>query len=176
MSVARQIDQDSLASDSLKVEFRLATFEDVPEIYELLLAMHEEVGLATLAPLKVLQTIEAVLANGFVMLATKGEQVIGAVGLDVREWWYSNDSYLGDRWTFVHPDHRSPTTAPRLLAKALEVADKTGLPVVMGVLSPHDVERKNKLFRRHLTPVGEGVCQRIRRCASEVMSPKPRRS
>ena len=156
MSLARQDADDSLAGGRLAAPtFRLASGPDVPDLYDLLLTMHDEVGMATLAPLKVVQAIENVLETGFCVVAEIDGEIVGSIGLDLREWWYSEDVFFGDRWVFVHPDYRKSSIAAGMLRKAISFADKADIPLVVGVFSPKDVERKNALFRRHFSPVGE---------------------
>ena len=42
-----------------------------------------------------------------------------------------------------------------MLRKIKEFADKSGMPLGVGIFSFNQVSRKSKLFRRFFTPVGE---------------------
>src|SRR5690606_7256198 len=78
---------------------RLATQDDAPKIFDLLKLMHAEVGLAPMAPDKVVRRMVAAIDGGFVLVAERDGDIVGSIGLVVDSWWYSDRQLLRDLWT-----------------------------------------------------------------------------
>ena len=139
----------------IKATYRTALPHDVKDIYEMLLEMHKEIALANLDDAKAIMFIEGVVSDGICYLAHVGDVLVGSIGLGPQQFWYSSDWFLGDYWTFVREGYRKSRIASDLLVRAKEFSDGIDIPIAVGVFSKGDVPRKNKLFRRHFTPVGE---------------------
>ena len=136
------------------ITYEAAVAEDIDGICELLHVMHAENGIGGLNPVKTLQAVADVIDAGVVLIALDGERIVGSVGLQHGTWWYSDDLYVGDLWTFVHPEYRRSKIAPRLVKRAREYARGLGLPLLMAVLTPHQPERAEKLLLRQMQPIG----------------------
>lgn len=135
---------------------RRAEVQDFWAVMGLLEAMHDENGIGTLDLDKVAAEVERLCDHGVVLIAETAEGVFaGTLALEPQEWWYSKNGFLGDRWFYVHPERRGGGFAARLIQAAHRVADYNGVPLVMGVLSPVEPERKTALFTRAgMKPLG----------------------
>ena len=141
------------------ITYEAAVAEDLYGICELLHVMHAENGIGGLNPQKTEQAVANVIDAGVVLIALDGERIVASVGLEHQPWWYSDDLYIGDLWTFVHPEYRRSKIAPRLVRRAREYARELGLPLVMAVLTPNQPERAEKLLLRQMQPVGRIVME-----------------
>ena len=139
----------------IRATYRIAQEKDLEAVYDVLKEMHEEVGMSTWAVEKSLRQIVNLLEEGVIFLAEISGRIVGTVGLGPSQWWYSEDFFLTDYWTFVRKGYRRSAIANELLKQAKEFAQRVNLPIAVAVLSPTDVPRKNALFKRHFTPVGE---------------------
>ncbi len=135
---------------------RAAKPEDVPQIFKLLLPMHEENGLCLLDPPKAYQSIMDLLDpyHGVVGVIDGDDGIEGSVGMILTSWYYSRDMHFTEMWNFVRPDKRKSTHAKKLIEFAKWCADTLGIPLYMGIVSTDRVEAKQRLYRRQLTPIG----------------------
>jgi len=136
------------AAAPIEVTVRLATRDDLRAILGLLGQMHLEVGIGTLDPHKTTASVAQVIDNGIPLLALKGDTPIGTMGLEEVAWWYSRDTYLGDRWNFVLREHRASKAAAMLRDTAKGIARKSSLPLLLASLGGEDHDRKRLFFRR----------------------------
>jgi N-acetylglutamate synthase-like GNAT family acetyltransferase len=137
---------------------REATQDDVPALMDLLRLMHDENGMAPIDVAKVLNHVLHVLRDGRVLVAEIDGRIVGSLGLELKSWWYSQASFIGDHWFFVSPNHRTSSAAIDLVNAARRLSKRAAVPLLLGVLTPADTERKNLFFRRKfptLKPVGE---------------------
>ena len=139
----------------MRIEFRIAEAEDSEALYDLLLEMHDEVGLFPLAERKVRAKIALVLDEGACFVAEVDGTIVGSIGVVPEQMWYTDDFMLADKWTFVKQNWRRSRVAIGLLRRAKEFAKRAGLPLAVGVFGAKDTARKNALFGRLFTPVGE---------------------
>lgn len=100
-------------------------------------------------------SIKGFIENGYVVVAEVDNKIVGGIGTIMQTWWFSDDEFISDTFTFVHPDYRDPSTIHNLLENIKGYAKETGNLLFMGIRTLKDTERKNILFRRHLTPAGE---------------------
>lgn len=135
--------------------YRSAAPEDIKGLFNLLVTMHAESAIASLSPERALARIASLIEQGIVIIAERGDVIVGSVGLGFDQWWYSDDWHLRDFWTYVHPEHRHSSIGANLIRLAKCAAQDRRVPLCVGVFSDDGTERKNKLFRRHMTPVGE---------------------
>ena len=117
--------------------------------------MHAENGLGALNMEKALGVITDVFRNGIVLVAEDDGKPIGTVGAKINSWWYSDDEYVSDYWTFVVPVARKTTAAIRLISALRETAKAMKLPLVTGPVTPIEPEEKCRFYRRlGLRPIG----------------------
>lgn len=144
---------------------RLAGPDDEPAILELLLADVAE-NAAHVAP----PSEERILTHiqlgtrkrgGFtaVIDGEDGKPIAVAI-LNATQWWWSDDWYLGDIVTYVHPDHRKGRCIDNLLEferwLAQEMSDQYGKQtyLVCGVMGTRRYREKLMLFWRRFFEVG----------------------
>lgn len=137
------------------IRLRVATLSDFPGVLALLMEMADETAMALANWDKVGAKLSKLLSESNVIVADKDGRIVGSVGLEHTSWWYSDEGYLADRWTFVTKSERKGLTAARLIKFARNYANAQGLPLAMGVWTKDDTARKNSLFRRYLRPIGE---------------------
>lgn len=134
---------------------RAAVSADIPGVFRLLQEMHRELPMMSVDDPKALAFIEHLLETGFILVAEADGKIVGSIGIGPQQWWFSDDWFLADYWTFVSKDSRRSQIAPEMLTRIKEFADKAGMPLMMGIFSLEQVKRKNKLYRKHFKPMGE---------------------
>lgn len=139
----------------MSVTIRAAPAADMPALQDLLRAMHAEVGIGRLDEAKAAGMIHHVLTNGAVFVADLDGVIVGSIGLTADSWWYSQDRFLTDVWTFVHPDARKTRAAALLIGEARGMAKRIGAPLVLGLFNRVEIDRKAQFYQRlGLEPVG----------------------
>jgi len=150
----------------IRATYRGAKAEDRDTILDLLKEMHEEVSIYTMNEDKIIDKIDTIINNGVCFLAVVDDEVVGSLGCEPSQTWYSDDVFLGERWTFVKEDYRRSTIAKDLLNIADDFSTKMDMILVIGVFSPKRTAGKNALFRRVFKPMGEffvgGKCDVLR--------------
>lgn len=137
-------------------EVRLATAEDEDSIYQMLLKLHEENGMFSVAEQKVREVIRfATERRGGLIGVIAGEHGLEAsVGLEISQWWYTDDWCLSEKWNFVLPEYRRSTHAADLIDYAKWSAHQLGIPLSMGIISTKQTQAKIRLYGRRLQNVG----------------------
>jgi GNAT superfamily N-acetyltransferase len=144
---------------------RVAKPADHMEIWRLFLQGHRENGQFNLAPEKVEYFLSRALHPDLIPDWDTGPRgaigVIGDVGhlealvfVTIGSYWYSHDRHLEEFLVFVDPECRASGHARALIEWMKLQSDKTGLPLVTGVISNERTEAKVRLYRRLLPPVG----------------------
>lgn len=140
------------------MKLRRASLEDADELMTILVAMHDEIALAPMSPQKVSDVLIDALANGVVLVVEHAGQIVGTAGCQIGTPWWSDKKQLSERWVYVRPDKRRgvhPPVAVTLLRSLKEIARRLELPLAIGIYNTRQTERKNALYRRFFTPVGE---------------------
>lgn len=137
-----------------EIVVRVGTPEDVHDIMELCKMATTENGFVNPNELKLLDDVwQALNRNHGIMgvIGPPGEKPQGAVLLRIITPWYSDDLVLEERAIFIHPDFRSAKggRASRMCEFSKRVADRMGLPLLIGVLSNQRTEAKVRLYTRH---------------------------
>ena len=139
------------------MNLRTADKGDEEAIFELLVRMHAEVGLAPMDEHKVRARIRHVLTNGKAFLAENDAgEVVGSIGCVPDSFWYSSAVELFDAWIYVAPEGRGSTAASRLIkAYKAEAARRGFRQPYLGRMNVIDAERKDHLFQHHgFSPIG----------------------
>jgi len=136
-----------------RVDVRIGTPEDVHDIMELALSACDENGFVDPNPQRLLAEIWPALNldRGMVgIIGEDGKKPEAAVLLRIGTMWYSDADVLEEKAIFVHPEYRSAKggRARRLCEFSKQVADKLGIPLIIGVLSNHRTEAKVRLYER----------------------------
>lgn len=135
---------------------RIAKPEDVPQIFQFLLPLHEENGLCKIDYPKTYQTVMDLVdpEHGVIGIIDGPQGIEGSVGLFMTSNYYSRDMHLSEMWNYVRPDCRKTTHAKRLIEFAKWCADSLGVTLYMGIVSVDRLDAKQRLYRRQLTPIG----------------------
>jgi hypothetical protein len=143
-----------------KPHVRIGTPAEVDAVMKLALMGCAENEFVPHNPTKVLQDVWAALnlEQGICgVIGPVGADLEGAVLLRVGQVWYSSSMHIEERAIFVHPAFRGARggRAARLAEFSMDLADKLGLPLSIGVLSNHRTAAKVRLYQRILgAPAG----------------------
>ncbi len=144
---------------------RIARPEDRQEIWRLFLQGHRENGQFTLAPEKVDYFLSRALHPEMIPEWDTGPRgVVGVIG-DVGElealvfvtigtFWYSHERHLEEFIVYVDPECRRSYHARALISWMKQQSDRTGLPLLTGVVSNLRTQAKVDLYSRMLPKVG----------------------
>ena len=135
------------------LKIRIGTPDDVHDCMELATLATAENGFVAFNAVKVLSEIWPALNQDFGivgLIGPEGEKHQGAILLRIQYPWYSDQLVLEERGIFIHPYFRSAKggRAARLCEFSKRAATSLGLPLLIGVLSNHRTEAKNRLYRR----------------------------
>ncbi len=132
-----------------ELTIRLATDDDLMTVLMLVHKMGADYPIP-IDDSKVLSRVQDTIKQGLVLLVLKDMEVVATTGLIATDWWFSQDMFLRDVFTVIHPKHRSLSVFKALMEAVKELSDKMGLPVVMGVMTPTDTKRKIALYERYM--------------------------
>ncbi|HEY6022077.1 MAG TPA: GNAT family N-acetyltransferase, partial [Candidatus Paceibacterota bacterium] len=144
---------------------RLATPADSQEVWRLLLQAHNENSLFPLAAEKVQWMMNRALYPDIIPLGDTGPRgIIGVIGKEgslealvfllIGQFWYSNDHHLEELLVFTDPEHRKSGHAQAIIQWMKDQVERTGLPLMTGIMSTHRTEAKVRLYSRMLPKVG----------------------
>jgi len=129
---------------------RLATVEDLSEIYMMLNVMHSDTikGTSSIDSEKLTSAISHALHKGIVIVFDVDGKIVGSIaGIETSDWW-SSDKYLADMWFFVYKEHRKSNIAAKLIKSFMKVAKKSKFKVKLGHVYSGDGDRKDKFYER----------------------------
>ena len=135
---------------------RKAELVDIFEITNILIdEMYSEVGIGEPVRSKVLDYITFLQKDGIIYLLESkivkkngGLEIAGMIGAHITQWWWSNQDFLSEDFTFVRKKFRKGRLALKLMGKLDAYAKKLNMPLVTGVFNDVQHERKNKLFSK----------------------------
>ena len=127
------------------VKVRVGTLDDLDQVMQLALQMHDEIGISNVNPHKILSEI-------YPSLQLDGG-IVGVIGPpDAVE-----DDILEERGVFIHPNFRSAkgARARRLCEFAKKTSDSMGMPLLIGVQNDVRTKGKLRLYERQFgQPIG----------------------
>jgi GNAT superfamily N-acetyltransferase len=129
---------------------RLATVEDLSEIYMMLNVMHSETieGTSPIDSEKLTSAINNALHKGVVIVFDVNGKIAGSIaGVETSDWW-SKEKYLADMWFFVYKEHRRSNIAAKLIKSFMRIAKEAQLKIKLGHVYSGDGERKDKFYER----------------------------
>jgi GNAT superfamily N-acetyltransferase len=129
---------------------RLATVEDLSEIYMMLNVMHSETieGTSPIDSEKLTSAINNALHKGVVIVFDVNGKIAGSIaGMETSDWW-SSEKYLADMWFFVYKEHRKSNIAAKLIKSFMRVAKEAQFKIKLGHVYSGDGERKDKFYER----------------------------
>ena len=136
---------------------REAQLADIFEITNILIdEMYKEVGIGEPVRAKILDYVTFLFENGALYVAQTnivkkdggGTELAGMVGAHITQWWWSDQDFLSEDFTFVRKKFRKGRLALNLMKKLDSYAKKLNIPLVTGVFNDVQHERKNKLFSK----------------------------
>ena len=129
---------------------RLATVEDLSELYMMLQVMHSETidGTSPIDSEKLTSAINNALHRGVVVVAEIDNKIVGSIGgVETSDWW-SSEKYLADLFFFVYKEHRQSTIAVKLIKSFMEIGKKANMKMKLGHVYSGDGDRKDKFYER----------------------------
>jgi len=129
---------------------RLATVEDLSDLYMMLLVMHSDTvdGTSPVKSEKLTSVISDALHRGIVIVAEVDGKIIGSIGgMETSDWW-SDKLYLADLWFFVYKEHRKSRAALTLVKSFLEIGRDAKISVKLGHVYSGDIDRKDNFYER----------------------------
>ena len=144
---------------------RKATPDDRAGIWELFDMVHEENAILSQSKPKINWLLDRILhperipdwdngTRGFIGVIGEVGKLEGLILLCLGMLWYSDDIILEEYVNFVHPEHRNSNHAKTLISYARHLADNTGIPLMIGVVSNHRTAAKIRLYKRQLPEAG----------------------
>lgn len=114
--------------------------QDAIEIHKLLMLMGQEVADAPVDPIVVMEDIYAIINEpnkGAFLMATRGGNLIGCMGLESVRYRYSRETCISEVYLFVHPDHRKSGAFEAMIAEATAIADLAGKKLFIRIANPN---------------------------------------
>ena len=137
------------------MKIRKAELSDIFEITNILIdEMHAEVGIGEPVRSKILDYVTFLQKDGIIYLLESsvikkgGVELAGIVGAHITQWWWSDQNFLSEDFTFVRKKFRKGRLALKLMNKLDAHAKKLKMPLVTGVFNDVQHDRKNKLFSK----------------------------
>lgn len=127
--------------------------EDEDQIYNMLTqGLHPENGMFTVAPEKVRHQIKVSTdqQGGVIGLIKQDKKIVASVGLELSQFWYSNQWFVSELWNFVLPEYRKSNYAKDLIDFSKWANESLNMMLVMGIMSTIRTEAKIKLYERRL--------------------------
>ena len=144
------IGKGAAMKDDLTV--RVGEAEDVDDVMSLAMSACDENGFVAPSGERLLAEIwqGLTLNHGVVGIIGERGKPEGAVLLRIGNMWYSDQQVIEEKAIFIHPDYRSAKggRARKLVEFSKQVADRLGLPLIIGVLSNQRTEAKVRLYER----------------------------
>lgn len=141
---------------------RMANSSDEDKLYDFLVKyLYTENALFPMSATKVREQVRAALRppalgklGGVCGIIDGPNGIEASIGMVLANPWYSDDWFLDEIWTYVHPDHRKSDKAKRLIEFAKWASVNIKIPVVIGIVTRKRLEAKMRLFQRQLPQVG----------------------
>lgn len=133
---------------------RFASETDFYAICEMLVEMHAEVGLAPLDSQKMMAKVRELIGERGVIVAISDGKIVGTVGFQAAEFWWSKKPYIGDFWNFVSEQGRRTDAAAKLIAAMKTIRERAGMPLVMGIFGRKRLPVKDRWLGKYMEPVG----------------------
>lgn len=135
------------------LEIRLATPADMTEVMRLAVTACQENGFLNASQELLAKEIWPALNQDHGLcpvIGPPGGAIEGLALLRVGAMWYSQQTVIEEKAIFVYPEFRSAKggRARRLCEYSKHVADKLGIPLLIGILSNTRTEGKVRMYKR----------------------------
>lgn len=137
-------------------EIRIADASDRSSVIDLCCRLHAENGVHPLALPKVARLVDRGLARDKAVLPVIGDRddLRAMMLLILDEVYYSDDYWLAEIWNYVRPDSRRSAYGRQLLRFAMECADRSGLELMVSIVSNDRLDAKLRMYERFLGAAG----------------------
>ncbi len=81
-------------------------------------------------------------------------KIIGAIGMVISQFWYTDMYNLEEYFNFTHPDHRRSNNAKDLIDFAKWCSEQMGIVLNIGIISNIRTEAKIILYKKRLKMMG----------------------
>jgi GNAT superfamily N-acetyltransferase len=132
--------------------------------------LHQDNGLFEMEDAKVREMLDrAYNRQGGVIGIIDGDgEIAGAIYMTISSMWYRSPEHLEELFNFVRPKYRNTKAAKALVQFAKTCSDKTGLPLMIGVVTNKRLEAKVRLYRQELgMPAGAFFLYGVKQWANE---------
>lgn len=134
---------------------RPAALSDASRILDLLLDGHAlEWPQISLNVDKGRAVIAHVITDGICMVAEDGDDIVGSFGLQLCDWWYSDEMFWALPWLYVRPDRRRGIIGIKFLRAIRRFGLRSPVFVIPTLWTRTDAARKSVLFSRYFEPLG----------------------
>lgn len=114
--------------------------EDAIAVHRLLMLMGEEVAVAPVDPVMVMEDIFKLInvdERGAFLMAVRDGKLVGVMGLENTRYRYSQEYCIREVYLFIHPKHRDGDALAALLAEARAIADMVGKELYVTIANPN---------------------------------------
>ena len=137
------------------MEVRAATVDDERTIWNLLMEHFYECAFHELDRNKSYQTLHDVVVRGSALVLVDQGKVVGSMGLDVFEPWWTHNKKVQDVWVNISPDFRSLAAFKALVDRAIAFASEHDAELFLCLNGTKDTGRKRVLYKRYM----DELCQ-----------------
>jgi hypothetical protein len=132
------------------MDVRIATPDDFESLMALVRLAHADNGQHSFSEPKIRDSIAAGCRMERSIIGIIGEpgDLRAAIHMVINQIYYSEEFQLYELWTFVREDSRRSDFAKKLLRFAKDCADKANLDLLIGIISDHRLEEKERLYQR----------------------------
>lgn len=139
--------------DDTDLQIRLATTDDMPEVMKLAVTAAQENGFLNASSALLAKEIWPALCQDHGLcpvIGPPGGAIEGLALLRIGAMWYSEDVVVEEKAIFVYPEFRAAKggRARKLCEYSKHVADKLGVPLLIGILSNTRTEGKVRMYKR----------------------------
>ena len=129
---------------------RKATILDISALIHLLYTMHKEtiINIPNINSVKLINKISHLIHIGLILVAEKDKKIVGSIGGQIVEDWWSDEKYIADAWFYVYKNNRKSTIAIRLLKSFMKITKEAKLKLRLGHIFSGDMDRKDKFFTK----------------------------
>ena len=155
---------------------RAGTRADEADMLALCHELHQENGLFEMEDDRVRAMLDrAYNGQGAIIGIIDGDgEIAGAICVVISSMWYRSPEHLEELFNYVRPKYRTTKTAKALVRFAKECTDKTGLPIVIGIVTNKRLEAKVRLYRTELgLPAGAFFIYGVKQWANESFMDHP---
>jgi GNAT superfamily N-acetyltransferase len=119
-------------------------------------------GVMTLEPVKTYEGIRDCVMECYAVVAEHDDRIVGSLGLGSQAFWYSSVQHLWNAWYFVEPEYRNSRAGAMMLREVKNFARMVRMPLIVGISSLKDVDRKDAFFKRLFRPIGGWYLQVVK--------------